>query len=121
MGIETVVIAPWSPWQSPHVERLIGSISRDLLDHVIVFNEWHLLRLLKSYLDGDYHLVRCLEWPEIRQAGLGRQWPLGLAELAGEAVIRIPHARGVYTCMSERYGASPSRRQSDVLSSRPCP
>jgi hypothetical protein len=41
MGIEEVVIAPRSPWQSPYVERLIGSIRRDCLDHVIVLNEKH--------------------------------------------------------------------------------
>ena len=48
MGIEKVVITPQSPWQSPHVERLIGSIRRDLLNHVIVFNERNLLRLLNA-------------------------------------------------------------------------
>ena len=37
MGIEEVVIAPRSPWQNPFVERLIGSIRRECLDHVVVF------------------------------------------------------------------------------------
>ena len=53
MGIEEVVTAPRSPWQSPYVERLIGSIRRELLDHVIVLGERHLMQLLKSYI--TYH------------------------------------------------------------------
>ena len=54
MGIEEVVIAPRSPWQNPFVERVIGSIRRECLDHVIVWNERHLLRVLSSYFDY-YH------------------------------------------------------------------
>ena len=54
MGIEEVVIAYRSPWQSPYVERLIGSIRRECLCHVIVLNEQHLKRILSSYLEY-YH------------------------------------------------------------------
>jgi len=43
-------MAPRSPWQNPVVERLIGSIRRECLDHVIVFNEQHLRRILTEYL-----------------------------------------------------------------------
>ncbi len=57
MGIEEVVIASRSPWQSPFVERLIGSIRRECLDHVIVLNEAHLIRILTSYF-GYYHKSR---------------------------------------------------------------
>jgi transposase InsO family protein len=57
MDIEEVVIAPRSPWQSPFVERLIGSLRRELLDHVIVLNERHLRRLLSSFFDY-YHQSR---------------------------------------------------------------
>src|ERR1043166_5620022 len=49
MGIEEVVTAPRSPWQNPYVERLIGSIRRECLDHVIVWNETSLRRTLRSY------------------------------------------------------------------------
>ena len=42
MGIKEVVTAPRSPWQNPYVERLIGSIRRECLDHIIIFNEHHL-------------------------------------------------------------------------------
>ena len=46
LGVDEVRIAPRSPWQNPYVERLIGSVRRECLDHVIVFNERHLKRLL---------------------------------------------------------------------------
>ena len=49
MGIEEVATAPRSPWQNPYVERLIGSIRRKCLDHVIVWNETSLRRILRSY------------------------------------------------------------------------
>jgi hypothetical protein len=42
MGINEVVTAPRSPWQNAYVERVIGSIRRECLDHVVVFNERHL-------------------------------------------------------------------------------
>ena len=54
VGIEEVVIVPRSPWQNPYCERLIGSIRRECVDHVIVLNERHLMRILRSYL--DYYL-----------------------------------------------------------------
>jgi transposase InsO family protein len=54
MGIEEVLIAPRSPWQNPFVERLIGSVRRECLDHVIVINEAHLLRVLREYF-AYYH------------------------------------------------------------------
>ncbi len=57
MGIEEVRTAFRSPWQSPYVERLIGSIRRECLDHVIVFNEAHLMRILKDYFTY-YHESR---------------------------------------------------------------
>ena len=44
MGIEEVVIAARSPWQSPYVERMIGSIRRECLDNVVVLGERHLRR-----------------------------------------------------------------------------
>jgi putative transposase len=53
MGITDVVTAPGSPWQNAYVERLIGTIRRELLDKVVVLNERHLRRFLKSYV--TYH------------------------------------------------------------------
>src|SRR5262245_13449910 len=46
IGITEVVTAPRSPWQNPYAERLIGSIHRECLDHVIILNERHLRRVL---------------------------------------------------------------------------
>ncbi len=54
MTIEEVLTAPRSPWQNPYVERLIGSIRRECLGHVIVLGEEHLRRILRSYL-AYYH------------------------------------------------------------------
>src|SRR5262249_42304827 len=54
MKIEEVITAPHSPWQTPYVERLIGSIRRECLDHVIILSEKHLRRILKSYF-AYYH------------------------------------------------------------------
>jgi putative transposase len=57
MEIEEILTTAQSPWQSPFVERLIGSIRRDCLDHVIVLGERHLKRILKSYF-AYYHRSR---------------------------------------------------------------
>ncbi len=57
MGIKEVKTAPRSPWQSPYVERLIGTLRRDCLDHVVVLNENHLRRLVRGYL-AYYHGFR---------------------------------------------------------------
>lgn len=55
MGIKEVATAPRSPWQNPYVERLIGSIRRDCLNHVIVLSESHLKRILFSYFTYYHH------------------------------------------------------------------
>jgi putative transposase len=51
MGIKEVVTAPRSPWQNGYVERVIGSIRRECLDHIVIFNERHLRRVLSSYVN----------------------------------------------------------------------
>jgi transposase InsO family protein len=57
MGIRDTPIAPASPWQNGVAERLIGSIRRECVDHIIVLGEMHLRRVLKSYADY-YNCVR---------------------------------------------------------------
>jgi transposase InsO family protein len=57
LGIDEVKIAPRSPWQNPYCERLIGSIRREALDHIIVLNERHLRRVLTAYI-AYYHRFR---------------------------------------------------------------
>jgi transposase InsO family protein len=49
MGIRDKPIAPSSPWQNAFAERLIGTIRRECLDHMIVFGEAHLRRILGKY------------------------------------------------------------------------
>jgi putative transposase len=53
MGIEEVVTTPRSPWQNAYLERIIGSIRRECLDHIIIFDERHLHRVLSTYF--QYH------------------------------------------------------------------
>jgi transposase InsO family protein len=57
MGIRDHPIAPRSPWQNGHAERLIGSIRRERLDHVVIFGEGHLRQVLKAYA-AYYNRVR---------------------------------------------------------------
>ncbi len=75
LDIEQVPTAPRSPWQSPYVERVIGSIRRECLDHVIVLDERHLRRILREYVDYYHscrtHLSLEKDAPEQRPV----QWP----------------------------------------------
>jgi putative transposase len=57
LGIEQIITAPRSPWQNGYCERVIGTIRRECLDHVIVLSEQHLQRVLKEYL-AYYHESR---------------------------------------------------------------
>src|SRR3974390_2607280 len=57
MGIQEVLSAPRAPWQRAYVERVIGSIRRECLDHVMVFHESSLRRILTSYFEY-YHRSR---------------------------------------------------------------
>lgn len=57
MGIRDGPTAARSPWQNVHVERLIGSVRREGLDHLIIFNEAHLRRVLRAYA-GYYNSTR---------------------------------------------------------------
>ncbi len=57
LGIEEVITAPRSPRQNAYVERVIGSIRGECLDHVIVLDERHLKRILRDYFNY-YHISR---------------------------------------------------------------
>jgi hypothetical protein len=71
MLLEEVLSAPKSPWQNAFVERCIGSIRRDVFDHVIVLGEGHARRLLKAYAryyNGDRtHLGLFKDTPDERE------------------------------------------------------
>ena len=79
LGLEQKLIAPRSPWQNPMVERLIGSLRRECLDHVILLNQEHLRRVLTDYL-SYYHRHRthrsleqdCPEPRAVEPPGQGR-------------------------------------------------
>jgi transposase InsO family protein len=79
MGFEEVVSAPRSPGQNPFVERLIGSIRRECLDHIVVLNERHLRRIVSKYLDYYHHSrthlaleMDCPEHREVKHVGWGQ-------------------------------------------------
>ena len=57
MAINEVLTAPRSPWRNAYAERVIGTIRRECLDHVMVLSERHLRRILSSYFDY-YHRSR---------------------------------------------------------------
>jgi putative transposase len=90
MSIEEVLSAPASPWQRAYVERLIGSIRRDCLDHVIVQAEGHLRKILRSYLEY-YHRSRT-------HLGLGKDTPEPRAvqpPKMGE-IVELPQVGGLH-------------------------
>ncbi len=70
MGTKEVLITPRSPWQTPYVERVIGSIMRECLNHVVVLNEKHLKRILHQYFSYYHgfrtHLSLNMDSPESR-------------------------------------------------------
>src|SRR5882724_7606515 len=90
MGIEEVLIAPWSPWQNPFVERLIGSIRRECLDHGVIFHARHLQRILASYFAYYHrwrtHLSLAMDCPE----------PRPVEPPGAEAVIAVPEVGGLH-------------------------
>jgi transposase InsO family protein len=70
MGIRDRPIAARSPWQNGHVERLIGSIRHECLDHLIIFNEAHLRHVLREY--ADYYNCNRTHLALNKDAPLGR-------------------------------------------------
>jgi len=90
MDIKEVLTAPRSPWQTPYVERVIGSIRRECLDHVIVLNAAHLRHILASYL-VYYHKSRC-------HLSLDKDTPDGRSVQAVDAgnVVAFPQVGGLH-------------------------
>ena len=90
MEIHEVLSAPRSSWQRAYVERVIGSIRRECLDHVIVFNEASLRRTLRSYFDYYHksrtHLSLGKDSPEPR--------PIQAVEMG--RVVAVPQVGGLH-------------------------
>ena len=90
MGISEVLRAPLSPWQNPFAERLIGSIRRECLNHVLVLGESHLRRILARYFSYYHrartHLALDKDAPDVR--------PVELPE-AGR-IVEIPEVGGLH-------------------------
>jgi transposase InsO family protein len=89
LGLHEVIIAWRSPWQNGYVERFIGSLRRELLDHVIVLNEAHLRRLLREYIryynSTRTHLALVKDAPEQRAV-----------QKTGGCVIARPEVGGLH-------------------------
>jgi transposase InsO family protein len=90
MGIEEVLTVPHSPWQNPYSERLNGSVRRECLDHVIVFSEGHLRRVLAGYIEyyngSRTHLSLDMDSPKSR--------PVEMPERG--AVVAVPQVGGLH-------------------------
>jgi len=90
MRIQEVLTAPHSPWQNPFAERLIGSIRRECLNHVLVLGESHLRRILARYFSYYHrartHLALDKDAPDVR--------PVELPE-AGR-IVEIPEVGGLH-------------------------
>ena len=91
LGIEEVLSAPHSPWQRAYIERVIGSIRRECLDHLIVFNEASLYRHLKSFM-AYYHETRT-------HLSLDKDSPasrLVQAPSIGSTLVALPQVGGLH-------------------------
>ena len=91
MGITEVRTTKSSPWQTPFVERLVGSIRRECVDHVVVLGRRHLQKLLEGY-ERYYNESRC-------HLGLGKDSPQSRETEPpemGARIVAIPHLGGLH-------------------------
>lgn len=88
LAMKEVLTAPQSPWQNGLAERLIGSVRRECLDHVVVLNRRHLYRLLKRYF-AYYHRSRT-------HLSLNKDAPESRAVMRKGQIIAIPEVGGLH-------------------------
>jgi transposase InsO family protein len=69
MGIRDRPTSPRSPWQNAYAERLIGTLRRDCLDHVLIFGVQHLRQVLTSYSSTTIRPARIYHWTRTRRCG----------------------------------------------------
>jgi hypothetical protein len=102
MGIDEVLTAPRAPWQNPFAERAIGSIRRECLDHLIVWNEHslrrHLQRYLAYYHQGRTHLALDKDAPIARVTQSPRD---------GGRIVAVAHLGGLHHHYGGRAAWSP--------------
>jgi transposase InsO family protein len=90
MGIRDRPTSPRSPWQNPYVERLIGTLRRNCLDHVLIFGARHLRRILTAY-SHYYNETRT-------HLSLDKDAPLGRAVQRSGAIVALPILSGLHHC-----------------------
>jgi putative transposase len=90
VGIDEIFTAPRSPWQNAYAERLIGSIRRECLDHIIIANERGLRRALHA--DVEYYLH------SRTHLSLGKDAPISrpVATSSDGAIVAIPQLGGLH-------------------------
>jgi len=88
IGIRDRPTAPYSPWQNGHSERLNGSIRRECLDHIIIFGEEHLRRVMKAYVHY-YNNVRT-------HLSLGKNPPKERQIKSIGLIKSVPHLAGLH-------------------------
>jgi putative transposase len=89
-GIEEILTAPRAPWQNAYAERLIGSIRRECLDHIIIANERGLRRVLTAYI--EYYLKFRSHLSLDKDAPISRL----VATLTDGDIVAIPHLGGLH-------------------------
>jgi len=99
LGLKEAVIAPRSPWQNAYAERVIGSIRRECLDHIVVIGERHLREILSKYVDyyngTRTHLSLAKDAPTPRTVQLPSQGQSGEGPARRWTASRIPAAGGM--------------------------
>lgn len=89
MNIKDIRMAYRSPWQNGYTERIIGTIKREFLDHTVILNEHHLLRVLKEF-QSYYNSSRT-------HISLSKDSPYGRSPSAiGQSVISEPVLGGLH-------------------------
>jgi transposase InsO family protein len=89
-GIEEVLTAPHSPWQNAYTERLIGSLRRECLDHVVILNARGLRRVLHAYV--DYYLKSRTHLSLDKDAPVSRP----VVALADSRIVAVPQLGGLH-------------------------
>ncbi len=90
MGIRDRPISPRSPWQNPYAERLIGTLRRECLDHVLIFGARHLRRILTSY--------SCYYNDTRTHLSLDKDAPLGRTVQRCGTIVAVPILSGLHHC-----------------------